>query len=70
MPNSKTQLADKLVSNIRREYVLVGKSHIRAWHIWLVVGILVGIAAGIYWIAYRSTTLENEFLSSTYYFNS
>lgn len=59
----KTQLADKLVANLRHEYVLVGKSRIRAWHLWLIVGVLIGIMAGVYWVASRSTGEENDFLS-------
>ena len=46
--------ADKALRALRKEFVLVEKRRVMSWRAWLVVGIIVGIIAGVVWIAYRT----------------
>ena len=49
---------DRVLSGLKKEYVLVGKTRVKAWHAWLALGLAAGIAAGIILVANRSGELE------------
>lgn len=57
-PEEKRRLADKLFTAIQKEYVVVGKTRVRAWHGWLLIGIAAGVAVGIILVANRSGEVE------------
>ena len=39
--------AGKALSSLQKEYAIIGKHRIKAWHLWLIVGVLAGAVAGI-----------------------
>lgn len=49
---------DKVLSGLRKEYVVVGKAHVKVWHAWLALGVVAGIAASIIIVANRSGEFE------------
>src|SRR3989344_2864403 len=49
---------EHLLQNLRKEYVVVGKTRVKAWHAWLALGLVVGIISGIRLVANRSGTFE------------
>lgn len=48
-------LAERVYHGLQKEYVVVGKKHIWNWRLWLIIGVLAGIAAGIFFVATRSS---------------
>ena len=60
MNNNKptNHLIERALSALRKEYVVVGKTYVRAWHAWLTLGIVVGIVAGVVFVANRSGEFE------------
>src|SRR3989338_2285230 len=46
--------AGKAMSSLRKDYAVIGKRHIRAWHIWLVVGVLAGAVGTVALVARNS----------------
>ena len=57
-PSSATTAAERAFQALKKDYALVGKTHIRAWHAWLVIGVLAGTVAGIAFVANRSGEVE------------
>lgn len=57
---NKKEMVDQALQALQGKFILVGKHRVRAWHIWLVVGILIGAMVGILWVANRT----NEFTQS------
>ena len=45
---------EEALSTLQKEFVIIGKTHIRAWHAWLIFGLVVGVIAGIIFVASRS----------------
>lgn len=46
------------MESLKKEYTLIGKRHIKAWHAWLILGLIAGTAAGITLVANRSGKVE------------
>ena len=55
--SEQDRLVDDAIKTLKNEYLVVGKRRIKPWHAWLIIGILVGVAAGILLIALRSREL-------------
>ena len=52
------KLVEATLQALRKEYVVVGKTHIKAWHAWLVLGLVAGVATGVILVANRSGEVE------------
>lgn len=52
------QVADKVVSNIQSDFKIVGKSRVHAWYAWAIVGIVLGMALAIVYVANRSLRFD------------
>lgn len=50
-------LAERTRSALGRDFVVIGRTHVRAWQAWLMVGLGAGIAAGVILVASRSGEL-------------
>lgn len=61
--NNPTKLRDgttgRVLAALRKEYVLVGRRHVRSWHAWFIIGIILGITVGII-IIIRGDLLEQS----------
>lgn len=51
---SNDRLIERALRSLRKEYLLVGKAHVRAWHVWLLLGIIVGAVAAFVFVVNRS----------------
>ncbi|OGF64558.1 hypothetical protein A2661_01145 [Candidatus Giovannonibacteria bacterium RIFCSPHIGHO2_01_FULL_45_24] len=54
MENHKEELAQKGLKAFQKEFLVIGRTHIKAWHAWLVLGLVAGITAGVLFVANRS----------------
>ncbi|PIS05132.1 MAG: hypothetical protein COT81_02820 [Candidatus Buchananbacteria bacterium CG10_big_fil_rev_8_21_14_0_10_42_9] len=61
---NKIDATQAALSAMKDEYALVGKSHIRSWHLWLLFGLLVGSAITAFAVANRSGELEGASAAS------
>lgn len=43
--------ADKVVSDIRHDFIAVGKHHVHGWYAWAIVGIVAGMLGGLLYVA-------------------
>jgi len=50
----KKETVDRALQSLQGKYMLVGRRRVRAWHLWLVLGIIVGVAAGVFWVVSRT----------------
>lgn len=61
--NNPTKLREgitgRVLAALRKEYVLVGRRHVRSWHAWFIIGIILGITVGII-IIIRGDLLEQS----------
>lgn len=46
--------AGKALSSMKKDYAIIGKRHIRAWHLWLIVGVLAGAVGAVALVARNS----------------
>lgn len=46
--------AGKALSSMKKEYAIIGKRHIRAWHLWLFAGVLAGAVGAVVFVAKNS----------------
>lgn len=51
-------LVERAINALKKEYVVVGKTHVRAWHAWLALGLVAGVVSGIFLVASRSGEFE------------
>lgn len=56
--NENYNLGEKVVSDLQKDFKLVGKSRIHGWYAWAIVGIVFGMALGIVYVANRSGQLS------------
>ena len=49
---------DRILALLRKEYVIMGSTHVKAWRAWLLVGLAAGILIGIILVANRSGEFE------------
>ena len=45
---------DRILGSLKKEYVIMGSTHVKAWQAWLLVGLAAGILIGIILVANRS----------------
>lgn len=43
--------ADKVVADIKNDFVAVGKHHVHGWYAWAIVGIVAGMLGGLLYVA-------------------
>lgn len=55
---SAAHLVDSTMTQLRSDYTVMKKTHIRAWHAWLAIGIVVGAAVAVILVANRSRESE------------
>ena len=60
MNNDKptNHLVERALNALKKEYVVVGKTHVKSWHAWLIIGVAVGIIATTIFIANRNLEIE------------
>ena len=46
--------AEKVVSDLQRDFKIVGTHRVHSWYAWAIVGIVFGMALGIMYVANRS----------------
>ncbi|OGY99909.1 MAG: hypothetical protein A3C11_03230 [Candidatus Sungbacteria bacterium RIFCSPHIGHO2_02_FULL_49_12] len=51
---SVEQLVSRLFERLNEDFVVIGRTHIRSWHAWLVIGLCVGVVVGILLVANNS----------------
>lgn len=56
--SNQDRRVERILSAIKQEYVIVGRSRVKTWHAWLLIGIAAGVAAGIVLVANRSGEVE------------
>ncbi|MDO8729050.1 MAG: discoidin domain-containing protein [bacterium] len=49
---------EKDIETLKKDFVVVGKTRVRSWHAWLIIGLSVGISVGILFVANRSGEFE------------
>lgn len=49
--NNNNNLGDKVVADLQKDFVAVGKHHVHGWYAWAIVGIVLGMAVGILYVA-------------------
>ncbi len=49
----KDKIVKSVFSKLNQDFVVVGKSRVKSWHGWLILGIVTGIAMGIVFVANR-----------------
>ena len=54
MDPQKEKLAEEAVSGIKKGFVMVGRHRIRGWHLLVAAGVVIGVIAGILFVANRS----------------
>src|SRR6185436_15261990 len=54
MDNNNQNLGDKVVSDIQKDFTIVGKTRVHSWYAWAIVGIVFGMAMAIVYVANRS----------------
>ena len=47
-------LIGKSFEALQKEFLAIGKTHVKSWHAWLIIGLMTGITAGILFVANRS----------------
>ena len=52
--NHREQLAQGALGALQKDFVVIGKTRVKGWHAWLLIGIAAGIAAGVVLVANRS----------------
>lgn len=57
--NNQKDNAGRAMSTLKKEYTLIGKHHIKGWHIMLIIGVMVGIVAGVVLVSGRSGKVES-----------
>ena len=58
--NGKNLFVERALAAFQKEYVVVGKTRVRAWRAWLLIGVAVGVVAGIFYIANRSGEVDTS----------
>ena len=56
--SNQDRRVDRVLLALCKEYVVVGKTRVKARHAWLVIGLVAGIAAGVILVANRSGEVE------------
>ncbi len=51
-------LGDKAVADIKKDFKLVGSSHVHSWYAWAIVGIVFGLAVGVIYVSNSSGQFE------------
>lgn len=51
-------LTGKALEALQKEFLVIGKRHIKVWHAWLALGVVAGIVGGVLLVANRSGKFE------------
>ena len=54
------RLGEKVVSDIQKDFKLVGAQRVHSWYAWAIVGIVFGMALGIVYVANRSAQFDSS----------
>ena len=57
---SGKQGVDRAIEALRRNYILIGKTHVRAWDAWVVLGAVVGVVFATVLIANRTGEVDSS----------
>src|SRR3989344_5708931 len=58
MSKSNERLVHNTLKTLGKDFIVVGKTRVRSWHAWLAIGVAVGVAAGVLFVANRSGEFE------------
>src|SRR3989338_8507578 len=58
--SNQNHLVEKALEALKKDFVVVGKTRVRSWHAWLVIGLATGIVAGIIFVANQSGEFEKS----------
>ena len=58
MENHKEELAQNGFKTLQREFLVIGKTRVKSWQAWLLIGVAAGLTAGVLFVANRSGELE------------
>ena len=47
-------MANKLLSHLKEKYSIIDRGHITSWKAWLVIGLVIGIVSGIFYVGNRT----------------
>lgn len=53
-------LGEKVVNELQKDFTMVGKRRIHSWHAWLTAGIILGVLAGIAYVANQSGQFDQS----------
>ena len=56
---------DRILALLRKEYVIMGSTHVKAWRAWLLVGLAAGILIGIILVANRGGEFDSSRADTT-----
>ena len=51
MENNKEELAQKGLKILQKEFLVIGKTHVKSWQAWLALGLIAGVSASIFFVA-------------------
>ncbi len=49
-PQKPENLVQKALAAIKSEFVVVRKQNIKTWEAWLLLGVVVGVASGVFFL--------------------
>jgi len=56
---------DRILGSLKKEYVIMGSTHVKAWQAWLVIGLLAGVVAGVLFVANRQGEVSESRAAGT-----
>ena len=56
----REDLGEKVMSDIKSDFKVVGSSRVKNWYLWLALAIIIGVAGGIAYVANRSGEFQDS----------
>lgn len=58
--NQTNEAAEKVVGELNKDFKIVGSHRVHSWYAWAIIGIVLGMALGIVYVANRSVTVQES----------
>jgi len=52
--NGENDSTSRAMRVLQKEYVLIGKTRVKSWKAWLIIGIVTGVVGAVIFVASRS----------------